>query len=76
MTAADLAVMVDQGLTSQGLALISGGQVSNAYTITATGRAGTGVVHVVRCLAEIGGAGNKAVKILRWLDQAPLEVEG
>ena len=76
MTAADLAAMVGQGLTSQGLALISGGQASSAYTITATGRAGTGVVHVVRCLAEIAGAGNKAVKILRWLDQAPLEVEG
>lgn len=76
MTAADLAAMVGQGLTSQGLALISGGQASNAYTITATGRAGTGVVHVVRCLAEIAGRGEKAVKILRWLDQAPLEVEG
>ena len=76
MTAADLAAMVGQGLTSQGLALISGGQASNAYTITATGRAGTGVVHVVRCLAEIAGAGKKPVKILRWLDQAPMEVEG
>jgi len=76
MTAAELAAMVGQGLTSQGLALISGGQASNAYTITATGRAGTGVVHVVRCLAEIAGGGKKAVKILRWLDQAPSEVEG
>jgi general secretion pathway protein K len=76
MTAADLAAMVGEGLTSQGLALISGGQASNAYTITATGRAGTGVVHVVRCLAEIVRGGGKAVKILRWLDQAPLEVEG
>jgi type II secretory pathway component PulK len=76
MTAADLAAMVGQGLTSQGLALISGGQASNAYTITATGRAGTGVVHVVRCLAGIAGAGKKPVKILRWLDQAPMEVEG
>jgi len=75
MTPADLAAMVGQGLTSQGLALISGGQASSAYTITATGRAGTGVVHVVRCLAEIG-TGGKGVKILRWLDQAPLEVEG
>ena len=76
MSAADLAAMVGQGLTSQGLALISGGQASNVYTITATGRAGTGVVHVVRCLAEIAGGGNKPAKILRWLDQAPLEVEG
>jgi len=76
MTAADLAAMVGQGLTSQGLALISGGQASSVYTITATGRAGTGVVHVIQCLAEIRGRGKNAVKILRWLDQAPLEVEG
>ena len=76
MTATDLASMAGEGLTAQGLALISGGQASNVYTITAMGRAGTGVVHVVRCLAEIAGGGKKAVRILRWLDQAPREVEG
>ena len=77
MNAATLAEMVGEGkLTSQGLALISGGQASNVYAITATGRAGTGVVHVVRCLAEVMGGGRKAIKILRWLDQVPREVGG
>ena len=75
MNAADLAAMVGEGrMTAQGLALVSGGQASNVYAITATGRAGTGVFHVVRCLAEVTGRGEKAVKILRWLDQVPREV--
>ena len=77
MTAADLAAMVGEGLmSSQGLALVSGGRASNVYAITATGRAGNGVIHAVSCLAEVTGGGKKAVKILRWLDQVPAEVEG
>ena len=77
MNAGDLAAMVGEGrMTARGLALISGGQASNAYSITATGRAGTGVVHIVRCLAEVTGGGKKAVKIIRWLDQVPREVGG
>jgi len=77
MTAADLAAMVGEGwMTSQGLALVSGGQASNVYAITATGRAGAGVVHAVRCFAEVTGGGEKAVKILRWMDQVPAEVGG
>lgn len=77
LSPADLAAMVAEGLlTSQGLTRISGGRASNRFTITATGRAGAGVTHVVRCLAEIPGGGGKAGKILGWLDQAPREVEG
>jgi hypothetical protein len=77
LTPTELAAMVGEGLlTSQGLALIAGKGPSNLYTITAEGRAGTGVSHAVRCLAEIAGGGNNAVKILRWLDQAPREVDG
>ena len=77
LSPAGLAAMVGEGLlTSQGLALIAGGGASNRYTITATGRAGAGISHAVRCLAEISGGGKKAVKILGWLDQAPREVEG
>jgi general secretion pathway protein K len=77
MSAADLAAMVGEGLmTSRGLALVSGGRASNVYAITATGRAGSGVVHAVSCLAEVAGGGKKAVKILRWLDQVPAEVGG
>jgi len=77
MTAADLAAMVGEGLmSSQGLALVSGGRASNVYAITATGRAGNGVIHAVSCLAEVTGGGKKAVKILRWLDQVPAEVGG
>ena len=77
LSPAELAAMVGEGLlTSQGLALITGGGASNRYTITASGRAGTGISHAVRCLAEISGGGGKAVKILGWLDQAPREVEG
>jgi general secretion pathway protein K len=77
LSPAELAAMVGEGLlTSQGLALIAGGGSSNLYTITATGRAGAGVSHAVRCLAEFSGGGKKGVKILGWLDQAPREVEG
>jgi len=73
----DLASMVAAGgLTAQGLGLISGRQASTVYTITATGRAGTGVVHVVRCLVEITGRGEKGVKMLGWLDKAPREEGG
>ena len=77
LSPAELAAMVGEGLlTSQGLALIAGSGTSNLYTITATGRAGAGVSHAVRCLAEISGGGKKGVKILGWLDQAPREVDG
>jgi general secretion pathway protein K len=77
LSPAELAAMVGEGLlTSQGLALIAGGGLSNRYTITATGRAGGGVSHAVRCLAEISGGGKNTVKILGWLDQAPREGEG
>jgi hypothetical protein len=72
ISAADLAPMVGQGLlTAQGLALLSGGSSSRVYTITATGRAGNDVVHVVRCLVEVSGSGEKGVKMLWWLDKAP-----
>ncbi|HEX9190499.1 MAG TPA: hypothetical protein VF847_00275 [Candidatus Deferrimicrobiaceae bacterium] len=77
LSPAELAAMVGEGLlTSQGLSLIAGRGPSNRYTITATGRAGAGVSHAVRCLAEISGGGKKGVKILGWLDQASREVEG
>ena len=73
----DLASMVAAGgLTTQGLGLISGRQASTVYTITATGRAGTGVVHVVRCLVEITRRGEERVKMLGWLDKAPREEGG
>ena len=48
---------------------------SATCTITATGKAGS-AVHAVRCLAEVAAGRKKGVKILRWLDQAPREVEG
>jgi general secretion pathway protein K len=77
ISAADLAPMVGEGLlTAQGLALISGGVSSNVYTITATGRAGNDVIHVVRCLVEVSGPGKKGVKMLGWLDKAHREEGG
>jgi general secretion pathway protein K len=77
LSAADLAAMAGSGmLTPKGLALLSGRQASRVYSVTATGRAGAAVVHTVRCLAEVGGAGKNKVKILRWLDLAPPEEEG
>jgi general secretion pathway protein K len=76
MGAVELAAMVGEGLmTSQGLGLVSGGRSTNVYSITATGKAGGGVARTVRCVAEVAGGGRKAVKILRWLDQVPGEVE-
>jgi hypothetical protein len=64
------------GITAEGLALLSGPRGSAVYTITATGTAGGGLVHAIRCLVEVAAGGKKGVMILRWLDQAPLEVEG
>jgi len=77
IAAANLAAMVGEGLlTAQGLALLSGGSSSRAYTITATGRAGNDVVRVVRCLVEVSGSGEKGVMMLGWLDKAPREEGG
>jgi len=77
ISAADLAPMVGEGLlTAQGLALLSGGSSSSAYTIIATGRAGNDVTRVVRCLVEVSGSGEKGVKMLGWLDKAPREEGG
>jgi general secretion pathway protein K len=77
LSPADLAAMVAKGmLTSKGLALLSGRPASKVYAIVSTGRAGDGVVHTIRCLAEVGAAGRNKVKILGWLDQAPPEEEG
>jgi general secretion pathway protein K len=77
ISAADLAAMVGEGLlTAQGLTLLSGGSSSRAYTITSTGRAGNDVTHVVRCLVEVSGSGEKGVKILGWLDKAQREEGG
>jgi len=74
MSPADLASMVGNGmLTAEGLALISGWRGTNTYLITSTGRAGGGIVHVVQCLAEVTGEGEKGVKIRRWLDLASRE---
>jgi len=77
ISAADLATMVGEGLlTAQGLAFLSGGSSSSVYTITATGRAGNDVTRVVRCLVEVSGSGEKGVKMLGWLDNAPREEGG
>lgn len=77
LSAADLAAMAGRGLlTPQGLSMLSGGETSRVYEIIATGAAGNGVRHTVRCLAEIGDAGGNKVKILEWLDLAPREEEG
>ena len=77
ISAERLAAMVGEGLlTAQGLSLVSGGASSNVYTITATGRAGSGVTRVVRCLVEVSGSGEKGVKMLGWLDMAPREEGG
>jgi general secretion pathway protein K len=73
----DLAAMAaGLGITAEGLALLSGSRASAVYTITATGSAGGGVVHAIRCLVEVAAGGKKGVMILRWLDQAPREAEG
>jgi len=55
-----------------GLAAAGG---SGVVTLTSTGTAGDGIVRVVRCTAALGGAGNKAVKILRWADHVPAREE-
>ncbi|MBS1245203.1 MAG: hypothetical protein H6R41_1740, partial [Deltaproteobacteria bacterium] len=44
--------------------------------ITAVGRAGGDVTHVVRCLVEVSGSGGKGVKMLGWMDKAPREEGG
>ena len=51
-----------------GLAAAGG---SGVVTLTSTGTAGGGIVRVVRCTVELGGAGNRGVRILRWADHVP-----
>ena len=50
-----------------------GGTVGGAsvVTLTSTGTAGDGIVRVVRCAVEVGGAGPAKVKVLRWADHVP-----
>jgi general secretion pathway protein K len=77
ISVADLAAMVSEGiLTAQGLALLSGADSSNVYTITATGKAGGDVTRIVRCRVEVSGTGGKQVKILGWRDRASREEGG
>jgi general secretion pathway protein K len=77
ISAADLAPMVGEGLlTAQGLAFLSGGSSSSVYTIVARGRAGNDVTRIVRCLVEVSRSGEKGVKMLGWLDKAPMEEGG
>jgi general secretion pathway protein K len=74
---AELADMAGRGLlTDKGLSMISGRRAARVFEIVATGRAGTGVVHTIRCLMDISGAGNNKVRILKWQDLAPREREG
>ncbi len=51
------------------LTLLSVFPGSNVYTITATGKAGGTVTRVVRCAVQVGGGGNKPVRIVRWEDR-------
>jgi len=56
-----------------GLGVVAGG--AGVVTLTSTGRAGSGIVRVVRCAVEVGGAGRNTVKILRWADHVPASEE-
>jgi len=67
----DLADMATRGLlTQKGLSALSSEATSRVYEITSTGRAGRGVIHVVKCLVTVGGHGIDSVRILRWVDLA------
>ncbi|MCL1926517.1 MAG: general secretion pathway protein GspK [Syntrophorhabdaceae bacterium] len=71
ISSSDLAGMMSRGLlTQRGVLMLSGRSPSQVYEITATGRAGQGMVHTVRCLASVDGRGrgNNSAKILRWVD--------
>lgn len=43
---------------------------TGVVTLTSTGTAGGAVARVVRCTVEVGRGGDKAVRILRWADNA------
>jgi hypothetical protein len=54
---------------------LSPSRPSRVYTIVSLGKAGGGIVRGVECHVEIGGAGAKSGKILRWMDYAAIGEE-
>ncbi len=74
-TPADLAGFLgDKNLSSAffGLGVTAG--ATGIVTLTATGKAGGGIVRVIRCTVEVSG-GKDPVKVLRWADHVSASEE-
>jgi general secretion pathway protein K len=64
-----------EGLPLDSLSHLSTASLSRVYTLTATGRAGSGVVRTLRCTIDMSGGGAIRGKIIRWADHVPLDEE-
>lgn len=70
------AFMVQEGMPQSVLPYLTTASASNVYTITARGIAADGIVHLVRCRVEVGGAVRGGIRIVRWEDLVPAAEEG
>jgi type II secretory pathway component PulK len=64
------AFLEGQGVSPSAISNLSPSRPASVYTISSAGKAGGKIVRGVECLLEIGGAGTKSGKILRWKDYA------
>jgi type II secretory pathway component PulK len=60
--------LAGEGVPATAVANLSTARVSRVYTISSVGRAGGKIARGIACRVEIGGRGEKSVKILRWVD--------
>ncbi|HZW37045.1 MAG: hypothetical protein ACM319_05540, partial [Deltaproteobacteria bacterium] len=57
-----------EGVSPSAIKNLSPSRPTRVYTIVSVGTAGGKLVRGIECLVEIGGAGGKSGKILRWRD--------
>jgi general secretion pathway protein K len=60
--------LVGEGIPVTAVPMLSTSRLSRVYTIASVGRAGGKIARGIACRVEIGGRGEKSVKILRWVD--------
>jgi general secretion pathway protein K len=62
--------LAGEGVPPSAVQNLSPSRPTRVYTIVSVGTSGGKLVRGVECLVEIGGAGTKSSKILRWKDHA------
>ena len=70
------ALFQGEGIPSSTFSLLTLRGSSNVVTLTATGRAEGGIVRVVRCTVNAGGAAARGSNVIIWNDYAEKEEQG